>query len=324
MIKQFLGRSRRYVLNRVNSPALVLLYHRVTDPGSDPQLLSVSPENFYEQVNLLRTKYALLEVEEFFQLLKNKKKFPKNACILTFDDGYADNLLEALPILETLKSQALFYITTCYLGTARELWWDELERIILEPTQLPPAIDLEIHGKTYRFTVATSAERWNSYHALHPLLKYLPPKQRDEKVDQLRQMAKLPVNGRPSHRMLTVNELKQLGNSSAAIIGAHTLNHPALSVLPYEQQLEELRQSKTFLENALSKTVDHFSYPYGSKRDYNSDSIRACREAGFKMVCSNFYNQVHSWTDLYQIPRALVRNWDKPTFDKFITSSFTC
>src|SRR5882724_181949 len=103
MLRRSAGASRRYLLNLLDNPAVILLYHRVTYLQTDPQLLSVTPENFYDQVTLLKNKYALLQIEEFFDMLVHRKKIPKNAVILTFDDGYADNCLEALPILESLN-----------------------------------------------------------------------------------------------------------------------------------------------------------------------------------------------------------------------------
>ena len=51
MVKNFLGASKRYVLNHLDDPAIVLLYHRVTDLAIDPQMLSVKPDNFMNMLN---------------------------------------------------------------------------------------------------------------------------------------------------------------------------------------------------------------------------------------------------------------------------------
>ncbi len=101
----------------------------------------------------------------------------------------------------------------------------------------------------------------------------------------------------------TSGELVKMNESAAAVLGAHTVNHPALSVLKYEDQLTEIDLSRKFLKNVLKQKIEHFSYPYGGKNDYNKDSIKACREIGFKLVCANKYNQVHSWSDIFQVPK---------------------
>jgi peptidoglycan/xylan/chitin deacetylase (PgdA/CDA1 family) len=323
MVKRFLGSARRFLLNRIDTPALVLLYHRATKLEKDPQLLAVSPDNFYEQVKYLRDTHSLLQVEEFYDLLSHRKKFPRKTVILSFDDGYADNFLEALPILQSLGSQALFYITTSNLDTDRELWWDELERIFLGNHSLPPILEIEHKDGDIQLDCRTHAGRTGTYNFLHPLLRFAAPAERNRILDHLRAMTGLSASGRPGHRMLTSNELQQLSRSASAVIGAHTHNHPSLAVLPYKEQLEEITQSKNILEKITGKSIQHFSYPYGSKQDYNQHSVNACRESGFKMVCSNFYGQVHSWTDPLQVPRVLVRDWNRDQFSHYLSKFFS-
>ena len=99
-----------------------------------------------------------------------------------------------------------------------------------------------------------------------------------------------------------------------ATIGAHTVTHSALSALTEEQQRMEIFTSKKELEDLTGTEITTFSYPFGRKQDYNQISVRLCREAGFTKVASNFPGQVHRWTDPFQLPRHLVRNWDLDVF----------
>lgn len=322
MLRSRLGNYKRRFLNLVEKPATVLLYHRVTKLNSDPQLLSVTPENFYSHVRLLKKKFNLLRIDEFSDILIKKKKLPTNSVILTFDDGYADNFLEALPILQSLQTQALFYITTSNLGTTKELWWDELERILFKNEKLPPHIELRYNNSLLRYPLRNAEESRKVYEELHPLLKYSSPVQRNLLINQLQELTISGNSGRPTHRLLTEPELKALSSSPVAVIGAHTHNHPALSVLSYKEQFEEIKISKQILERIVNLKVEHFSYPYGGKMDYNIDSINACRELEFKMVCSNHYGQVHSWTNHYKIPRILVRNWAEKVFEQQVVKFF--
>jgi peptidoglycan/xylan/chitin deacetylase (PgdA/CDA1 family) len=321
-VKKFLAPAKRYILNRIDDPSIVLLYHRVTDLAIDPQMLCVKPDHFYEHIHFLKKNYSLLGIEEFSYNITKGKKMPPKSVMLTFDDGYADNYYEALPILESLDAQALFYITTSNLNTDYELWWDELERILLGDYVLPDYIKTSNGRQILRLPTSNITERLASYHSLHPYCKYSTPAKRNRIVENLRESAGISAVGRKSHRLMTIVELKHLSESPASVIGAHTLNHPALSVLSYEQQQEEISQSKIFLENLLEYPIQHFSYPYGSKKDYNKKSIRICHEAGFKMVCSNYYGQVHSWTNCFELPRILIRDWTKQIFSQYMTKIF--
>ena len=323
MIRALLGDTRRYLLNLLESPAVILLYHRVTRLESDPQLLAVSPDNFHDQVSILKKKYALLEIAEFGELIRKRKKMPRKAAIISFDDGYADNCLEALPILESLGGQALFYVTTSNLDTPFELWWDALERIFLQDAALPPVVELRNPGSQLQLPTGSEKERRDSYARCHWFLKYTPPAARNEIIDNLLSMAGLPKEGRATHRLMTTPELVRMGRSPSAVIGAHTVNHPVLALLAYQEQGEEITGSKRILETKLNREVVHFSYPYGMKRDVNGDSVRVCRESGFEFVCSNHYGQVHSWSDPMRLPRVLVRDWDSRQFEQELVKFFS-
>ena len=77
----------------------VLLYHRVIKLESDPQQLSVDPDKFNDHLVFLKKNYNVLSVQQFDRHLIDQTKFPENAVLLTFDDGYADNHHYALPLL---------------------------------------------------------------------------------------------------------------------------------------------------------------------------------------------------------------------------------
>ena len=192
------------------------------------------------------------------------------------------------------------------------MWWDELERILYDDHFPETNIRLSAGGREYNMKSGqTPAE---AYHFLQPILRWSVPDERDDLLSQLRKQAGLPAEGRSTHRIMTETEIKQLARSRSAIIGAHTHRHPALSTLSPQTQQSEIHESKRILKQILSTNIEHFSYPFGSKKDYDENSVRICKEAGFKMVCSNFYGQVHSWTSRYELPRILVRDWNMNQF----------
>jgi peptidoglycan/xylan/chitin deacetylase (PgdA/CDA1 family) len=314
MVRSYIGNTRRYLSNLIDNGGAIFLYHRVIDLKNDPQMLAVSPDNFYDHVKYLKENFELLNIEDFYSLLQSRATLPKRSVILTFDDGYADNFYQALPILESLNVQALFYISTSKLNSPFEMWWDDLERIFLTALPLPQQLKLKIESKEYSFLTNTEEDRIKVYHQLHVLLKYCKVDERDQLVSSLSDWASADYHGRQSNLMMTSEEVKNMNSSASAVIGAHTHNHPALSILNYEEQLNEMQQSKAILESIIGKKVVHFSYPFGSRSDYNEDSMRAAKAAGFKMVCANYYDQVHSWTNRFALPRILIRNWTENEF----------
>jgi peptidoglycan/xylan/chitin deacetylase (PgdA/CDA1 family) len=322
IIYESFHRPRRVLLNQFDHPALILLYHRVTTLSTDPQQLAVTPENFHRQIKYLKDTYNVLSIDEFVGIVGRKEQFPKHSIVITFDDGYADNFLEAVPILESLNAEAIFYITTSLIGTRKEFWWDDLERLLLLPERLPSTLTITIRGLNHTFSMQSLQERREAYHALHIFLKYTHPEERERVLASIREWADQSVEGRSTHRVMTVEELRQMASSHSAIIGAHTDSHTPLSIMTLQDQQEDIQKSVDKLQSITMKKMEHFSYPFGLKKDYNADTLGIVRELKFKMVCSNYYDHVHRWSNRYELPRIIVRNWEISYFQQALQHFF--
>lgn len=315
-LSKIVSRAKNKVLNWLDTPLIVLIYHRVTTLQLDPQLLAVTPNNFRAQMRFLKDEFNIVRFEDDWSNLK------KPSVVVTFDDGYADNAIKALPIMEEIGVPATFFITTGSIGTNKEFWWDELEHIILSEGIFPPSFKLEDSKYAKSWVTTSDSERYRMYEDMHPLMKIVDNLKREEWLEQLKVWAHAEEEGRSTHRPLRLDELIQLDISKWTTIGAHGVSHTPLSILSYNEQKKEIIHSKKQLEKWLGHSVDTFSYPFGTKNDYNSDTIRVCKDAGFLKVASNFPEQIHSWTNPYQIPRHLVRNWSQDLFAKNLSDFF--
>ena len=305
------------LLNAVDSPVLVILYHRVTALPSDPEMLAVTPENFRGQMQYLKKNFPIVRFEEDWL------KVATPSVAITFDDGYADNALEALPILEEVGLPATFFVSTGTIGTSEEFWWHELERIILEMPRLPPVFKLADDSFERSWPTGTLRERLEFYQGLVLLMNDANPERRNTWRGQLRRWAQADKVVTDIHRSMTLDELRLLDESSQVTIGAHTVTHSRLSSLSPQAQQEEISASKEKLEAWLGREISTFSYPFGRRADYTKQSIALCREAGFSKAAANFPGQAHRWTDPYQIPRHLVRNWQVEMFAEKLRGFWT-
>jgi peptidoglycan/xylan/chitin deacetylase (PgdA/CDA1 family) len=306
--REMIRRPSNWAANRIDTPVLVLLYHRITRLQQDPQRLAVDPERFRAQLMHLKAHYEILRFEADWTALRHP------SVVITFDDGYADTCLEALPILEELGVPATFFISTGTIGTDREFWWDELERLILCPVQLPDAFDLRTARGPVRWSTRTSRERRAFYVDLHRRMKRVAPQARDGWLEELRSWSGAGPAGRISHRALSLDELRRLAASPLVTVGAHTVTHSRLSSLAQDAQRTEIRQSRADLKSWIGREIEVFSYPFGGWLDYDRKSVSICRELGFTRVAANVTGQAHSWTSRFEIPRQLIRNWPAPEF----------
>jgi peptidoglycan/xylan/chitin deacetylase (PgdA/CDA1 family) len=296
------------LLNLIDRPVVILVYHRVTNLPTDPEMLAVGPGNFRRQMEFLRQHFRVARFEENWSEVRDP------TVVITFDDGYADNLLEALPILEEVGVPATFFISTGRIGTGEEFWWHRLETLLLREGEFPPRFRLHDSRYGRGWETASFEQRKVLYASLNALMQKIDPDRQKVWLDQLEGWAGPRPEGKGPHRSMTEEEVKRLAASPWATIGAHTVTHSALSSLNEVQQRHEILFSRQELERITGTAITTFSYPFGRKQDYNRTSVRLCREAGFIKAASNFPGQVHRWTDPFQLPRHLVRNWDPDTF----------
>ena len=122
-------KTAHWIGSRFARRAIILGYHRVAQIAHDPFDLCASPDSFESQLKMLSQIAYPLRLQDLVASIQ-EKRIPENGVVITFDDGYADVLYNALPLLEKYKIPATIFVTTGKLG--KEFWWDELERIVFE------------------------------------------------------------------------------------------------------------------------------------------------------------------------------------------------
>ncbi|HEU4345175.1 MAG TPA: polysaccharide deacetylase family protein [Candidatus Binatia bacterium] len=317
--------------------AIILLYHRVTKLAFDPQLLSVRPPHFEEHLEILRREFHPMGLGAFLRALV-AGKVPERTVVVTMDDGYADMLHEAKPLLERFDLPATVFVTAGYVGSRREFWWDDLEKAFFCPEMLPERLCLSINGDRLEYHLGNSAQygrdrfdqdlRWHVemdadpserhaiYRSLVRLLRPLADSVRRNVLDQLLSWADADIEARSTHRALHADELLCLVSGELIDVGAHTVTHPVLATLSEREQRIEIEESKRMLENMLGSQVSHFAYPFGSPADFTHKTGALVQEAGFSSGCANYPGIVWNARNRFQWPRMLVRDWDGEEFGR--------
>ena len=335
-----ISRGARLLLSRFSSKAVILTYHRVAEISLDPWSLCVTPSHFAEHLGVLKDFGAVIGLKQLVQAVK-KRRVPRRAVALTFDDGYADNLHNAKPLLERSGIPAAVFVVSGTSRQRREFWWDELERLLLQPGRLPAELELSIDGTTFHWQLGAAADcdeqasrRWRAwralgtddptprhglYRALHRQLQPLSEEQRSSILHQLLLWAGAEPAVRTSHRCLTDQEVAALAKGGLVEIGAHTVTHSLLPALPPSLQRSEIHESKQALENTIGRSVTLFSYPYGG---FDSQTIDLVRQAGFSCACANSAGAVCSSSDVFQLPRLNVEDCDGEEFARRLSNCF--
>lgn len=325
-VRRGLRRLHRRARHLLDPPGLILLYHRIAAPGVDPWGISVRPDYFAQQLAVLSTLARPVALDQLQHAGRQTRPVQTRPVALTFDDGYADNLHVALPLLEQAQVPATVFVASGYLGQQQPFWWDELGGLLLGPHPLPRQLQLDLGGRAQTWTLAAdppirpwraetspaSGPRERLFLELYGLLRALGPAHREAALAALRGWAGSPGTASdPYDRPLTHPELAQLAAHPLIEIGAHTVSHPALSDLSPAAQQRELADSRSCLEQLTGRPVTSFSFPYGSR---GPQSVGLVAKAGFSRACISGGQAVRRQTDPLALPRFTVGDWTGEEF----------
>lgn len=306
-----------------NCNSSILLYHRIAEPVRDPQMLCVSPEKFEDHISMLVKKFKPVRLSEIVDRVKYGKKLLPRTTAITFDDGYLDNLDKAVPILEKYKVPATIFIAS---GCIKEgyFWWDFVANLILYSKHVLP-INISISGEVFRWDLTKEKiidSKWvagecldnariSAYNVLIKEIKPLSKRERDHVLQLLCKTTgveySIVMHGCPP--LMKEKDILELASSKMIDIGGHTVNHLKLSCFEYKDQYEEIKYGCDDLERILNSKIELFAYPFGSKADYNKDSIRAVDNLGISASCANWTYKLDVMAYRNQLPRILCRNF---------------
>ena len=285
--------NTQYSINfQSNKNICVLLYHRVCKLSLDIWQLAITPEVFEAHIRFFKENYNILRFEDDWDNTETP------SLVITFDDGYADNYLYALPILEKYQVPATIFVSTGNLGTDREFWWDELERIICLNQHEQFVIFNDV-----KYSLSSFDDQINTCRQIRLQLKQMLPEVRNQCLLELRNSLGISSMPRPENRSLTIEELRHLAQSPYITIGGHTMTHNMLSAEPEDMQKHEICGSKSRLEELLQKPVTTFSYPFGTESDFTDTTANIVKAAGYQKAATTSCGLVDINGNAMYIPR---------------------
>jgi peptidoglycan/xylan/chitin deacetylase (PgdA/CDA1 family)/SAM-dependent methyltransferase len=307
----------------------------VNEPEVDIWGLSVSPGLFLEQMRALRAiaePYTLTEIA--IGLVRGN--LPHNAVAVTFDDGYLTTLRNAKPILERFEIPATMFICSGWIGRDDEMWWDQLERILLMTRDLPNRLELNINGQhlqwnvppdlscgagkpssSVQFAINDPPCRLKLYREVWEVIRSLPSDLQNDALRKISAWGRVRPEARDGYRPMNAQELVETAAGGLIEIGAHTVSHPMLPGHSSSFQRHEIVNGKSQLERILGISIDTFAYPSG---EYDQTSLNIVQEAGFLCACTTADNTCTVSTSIYELPRAGVRNWNGQEFSSVVAN----
>lgn len=170
---EYLGETNNYIN--------VLLYHRVCNLNFDPWKLAITPEEFDNHMRYIKDNYNIMRFEDDWSNINEK------TIVVTFDDGYADNFYNAVPILKKYDIPATFFISTNNIGTNSEFWWDELATMFHNINK----IKFNYREKTYNLEKIDDVRK--ACLEVRSILINMSPEKRREELNVLHDKMSVPI-----------------------------------------------------------------------------------------------------------------------------------
>jgi peptidoglycan/xylan/chitin deacetylase (PgdA/CDA1 family) len=191
----------------------------------------------------------------------------------TFDDGYADNLTQLLPIMERFGAPFTVYVTSGMVSREIDAWWFGLTALL----QRYDGIEIAGIG---RFACPDLASKKRAYAAIegavHRNYDLLPA------VRALLARHGIDCRALLDREALSEQQLRQLARHPLVTIGAHTVTHCNLALCSPAQARREIVTSRDELAEIIGRPVVHFAYPFGNPRAFGRREQEICRMAGFR------------------------------------------
>lgn len=293
---------------------LIVCYHGVVAaPTSDDWLLLPLAE-FERQIEHLARHYRVLPLDVALSLLDAGDLAGPTACI-TFDDGYANNLTTALPVLRCFGVPATVYLVTGLIGSDRRLWTTRIEYSVLDSSVGELAIgDPRIDGNLG----ATVSERRRSARRIKEHLKRMDDERRLDEVEAVIDVLGETTRSLEDHRLLSHDELAALDADGCVSFGAHTHTHPILSRLSDSRLQEEIALSVRAV-GQLQNVSRTFAYPNGRPEDYDGRAREVLSDAGIPAAVTTVERHARRGDGPYDLPRLVVGG--DMDFDTFVLAA---
>ena len=261
--------------------ARILMYHGITvEAVSDPTSSKLLPlEAFERQIRHLSRYYTIIPLDELVRRLAGNETLPAHSLVLTFDDGYRNNLEYAYPVLRKYNAPATIFLTTAFIGTADVLWTDQIDYLFSRCTGPQGSESLswiaDIVGIAPRSNQLTSE-----------LVKDRLKKMEDEKKQTCLQEiwnragSDFSDTHLSMYQFLSWEEVREM-DGRLITFGAHTRTHPILTKIPREQAREEIAGSKHEIEERTGRSATLFAYPNGKEKDFDETTKALLKDAGF-------------------------------------------
>jgi len=286
--------------NRKRSRIPVLVFHKII-PEYDGIWPGIHPKLFEEMIVLLKKHYTILPLHYLHS--KPETDF-KNACFITFDDGYKDYLDYAYPILKWHKVHSTIFVLPYNLSNHGHIWTSTIIYFVKHYWFSEIRDFFQQHNQNINY--AYDFDDFNLNLTITKHLCQLRQVERQVIIDTLQN--KFEKDNRIIEKeLLSFNELRKL-DSEFVSIASHSLTHPSFILETDETFIDyEMSESKNSIEKELNVQVSSFAFPFAKFNELSLNTV--------KKYYSMCFTKINELVDLKKLKKDKNYIYELPRFN---------
>lgn len=297
------------LLRTINRTPRVIFYHGVDHVNQFPSL-HIAPDIFEQELKFISQRYEVICIDEYYQRFQ-EKKFSNKEIVITFDDGYKNNLTVAAPILQSFNLPFTVFVSAGHIESGNRFPTFIARAIITAPM----LNNIDIECIKFKSPLLNEQQRTKVFGLISHTLKHSNIELINEICQQLinnvspetyQELCHLHSADAP----LNWEEVRILQTKYSCTIGAHCMDHFICNnYQTYEQTRWQLIESKRLIEERTNKACHYMAYPNGivHEGDVSDHALKAVAEAKYRLAFTTENDRLLNNNNPYLMPRYAAR-----------------
>ena len=276
---------------------IVFMLHRVSDKVEEKlfanENMKIPPLVFQKQIQQIKSKYNIISIWDINKYHNKSKPF----AVITFDDGYKDNYLNAHPILCNEKVPYTIFATKDFLDQKAVLWWYVLEDLLLQNDSITLS-----DGSSY--LCKDKKDKESVFLEIRDKILCLNQTKLLEELQSLFSNYSIDWYGKNKELCLNWDDYSYMVDSPYVTFGDHTKHHFNLKKL----ETTGLVVQEIFDGQVSSRKKRVLAYPFGTDNEVSLREEKIAKKLKYKYAFVSYGGEISNYSLLnkYALPRVML------------------